>query len=312
MAAELVAQLRGGAPEREAAYVELLRLEAAHNASASAPAATREELRGLKLTQLRARALAAELDEAAVDSAMDADAPKAALVELLLARRPSEEEKYITEIAVACASPLCEVQCRPIMEVGVAEWQRAALVLAALSGVAPARVGGECTKPDQCNMWQPFMTPESALGVLLTKEPAALTLEDALTAACAWTPLAVHYSTSTGQDAPIKAAGLTSTEWLGMAIPNYFMIIPGEPRDDRNLVLVPLLLELLKAPEKLPEFALSEPTAVRLFTLSPRVLIQSFCSPLVLQPGYSGHWVTASSVDPPSLRSCWSWTPSTC
>jgi hypothetical protein len=34
------------------------------------------------------------------------------------------------------------------------------------------------------------------------------------------------------------------------------------PTDDRALVLLPLMLELLKAPEKLPEFALGELTVL--------------------------------------------------
>ena len=131
MAAELIAQLHGGAAEREAAYAELLRREAQHNASgsagaSSAPAAATavrdEELRGMKLSALRARAMEEELDEAAVESTLDADEPKAALVELLLARRPSAEEKLMADIAVACASPLCEVLCKPVSEVSVAEY----------------------------------------------------------------------------------------------------------------------------------------------------------------------------------------------
>ena len=59
---------------------------------------------------------------------------------------------------MACASPLCEVLCKAVEEVNVAEYHRASQVLTALSGVDPARVGGECFKPDQCNIW-------SALGV---------------------------------------------------------------------------------------------------------------------------------------------------
>ena len=52
----------------------------------------------------------------------------------------------------------------------MATWQ----VLAALSGVAPARVGGECWKPDQWNMTTAWTAPDSALGILLAKEPASL------------------------------------------------------------------------------------------------------------------------------------------
>ena len=43
---------------------------------------------------------------------------------------------------------------------------------------------------------------------------------------------------------------------FGMYIPANFMFNARMPSDDRNLVLCPLLVELLKAPEKLPDFAL--------------------------------------------------------
>ena len=112
MAADgLVAQLRGAAAEREAAYARLLQLEAEHfNANGGSSGSA-------------------------------------------------------VEIAVACASPLCEVLCKAVSEVDVAEWHRAAQVLTALDGVDPDRVGGECMKPDQCNFFKAWMAPDSALGV---------------------------------------------------------------------------------------------------------------------------------------------------
>ena len=264
MAAELIAQLHGGAAEREAAYVELLRRETQHNASSSpgassAPAAVRdEELRGMKLSALRARAMEEELDEAAVESALDADEPKAALVELLLARRPSAEEKLMADIAVACASPLCEVLCKPVSEVSVAEYHRACQVLTALSGVDPVRVGGEACKLDQCTNFNVWKAPDSALGVMLGKEPSALTPEDALTAAFAFAPQIVQMATCNSVDAAVQVAGITALEWVSKWIDTEFMNLVTTPTDDRNLVLVPLLLELLKAPEKLPDFVLRE------------------------------------------------------
>ena len=71
----------------------------------------------------------------------------------------------VVDIAVACASPLCEVLCKAVSEVDVAEYHRASQVLAALNGVDPARVGGECWKPDQCNVWKVWTAPDRALGV---------------------------------------------------------------------------------------------------------------------------------------------------
>ena len=91
---------------------------------------------------------------------------------------------------------------------------------------------------------------------MLAKEPASLSAEDALTVVLAVAPVAVQLSTSTGIDAPAKAAGITTTEFFGAFMPAAFMLNVATPTDDRNLVLCPLLLELLKAPEKLPDFAL--------------------------------------------------------
>ena len=40
-------------------------------------------------------------------------------------------------------------------------------MLTALTGVEPARVGGECCKPGQCNMYTAWMAPDSVLGAML-------------------------------------------------------------------------------------------------------------------------------------------------
>jgi hypothetical protein len=238
-AAELVARLRGGPAEREAAYTELFQREAEHNrsASSSSSAAAREELQGLKLMALRARALERELDEASVGAAMDADEPKAALTQLLLAPvgpRSEEEEESLADIAVACTAPLCEVLCKDVSEVDVAEWRRAVLVMAALSGVDPARMGGETLRTDRCNIYTAYLAPGSALGVLLAKDPAALTIEDALTVSCALAPPIVHMSISTSLDAHLQVVGCASImEGLGHVLPGWFLINTGAGKKTR-------------------------------------------------------------------------------
>jgi hypothetical protein len=199
---QLVAQLRGAAAEREAAYATLLQLEAEHFSANGGSSGS------------------------------------------------------VTETAVACASPLCEVLCQPVSEVSAAEWRRAAQVLTALSGLDPARVGGECWNPRQCNLAQVWMAPDNALGVVLAKEPASLSAEDALTAGWAYAPEPVQWATSTSYVANTQAAGIDSTEFFTMYMPANFMLNVPTPSDDRNLVLCPLLLQLLAAPEKLPDFAL--------------------------------------------------------
>jgi hypothetical protein len=224
-AALIVANLRGGATEREAAYTELFRREAEHNAnggsgsgsaaSSGAPAvrASPEELQALSWSALRARALVEEHTEEDVEAAMDDAEPKAALVQLLLSQKQDLES--LAAIGVACASPLCEVLCKAVAEVGVAEYLRASQILTALSGVEPEGMGGECYKPDQCNICTALAAPDSALHMLVTKDPAKLTAEDALAVACLHGALAVQYSTSLGIDAAVHAAGLTFTEAMG-------------------------------------------------------------------------------------------------
>ncbi len=73
--------------------------------------------------------------EAAVAAAMAAPDPGNALIGLLLAPRPSEEEQAAVEIAVACASPLCDVLCKAVAEVDAA----VAPALLALREAAAAR-----------------------------------------------------------------------------------------------------------------------------------------------------------------------------
>ena len=160
------------------------------------------ELSGMRLSRLRSRCLDEGVGDDAVESAMDSEAPKAALVRLLVERSGTSgprlpergglvaqlrgaaaerEAAYAhllqleaehadggtvgsgaaAETAVACASPLCEVLCRPAAEVDVRESHRAWQVLTALTGVEPARVGGECCKPGQCNMYTAWMAPDS-------------------------------------------------------------------------------------------------------------------------------------------------------
>jgi hypothetical protein len=206
----LVAQLRGGAVEREAAYAELLLREAEHSNAANP----------------------------CTDGTSGANS-------------------LLAEIAVACALPLCEVLCKPVSEVGAQELRRATLVLVALVAIDPRRVGGECYKPNQFNICKAQLAPESALGVLLEKTPAALTLDDALTAGCIMGVFTVQWSEATGIGPGLQAAGVTWEAFVGVFAPAQYMLNTGTPSDDRNMVLCPLLLELLRAPEKLPEFALT-------------------------------------------------------
>ena len=236
MAAELVAGLRGGAAEREAAYTELFRLEAEHEAAGSAG---------------------------------------------------------LAGVAVACAVPLCEVMCKAVAQVSAAEYRRAAQVLTALSGVSPTLVGAECIKPtSKPNLFDVWAAPESALGVVLAKAPAELTLDDALTATSSQAPMIVHWSTSIGCDGPAQAAGMTADDVFAAGMPFWFMMPVAHESDDRNTVLVPLLLELLRKPESLPEFAL----AGILWSLGQGFVGRPAIAALAVQPEHDAIGVMMSIV----------------
>jgi len=161
----------------------------------------------------------------------------------------------LAEIAVACASPLCEVLSRPVSEVDAEAYRRAALVLTAISGVDPARVGAEMFKLEQCNLWG-WAAPDSALAVVLAKEPASLTPDDALVLAGVMAPLAIQWSTQESANSCAGVAGVAMADVLTAFLPLCFMVTTRTPSDDLNMALLPLLLELLEAPEQLQEFAL--------------------------------------------------------
>ena len=159
MAAEIVAQLCGGAAEREAAYAHLLQLEAEHfNANAALDDGTADLIAQHTVTEKVDETQQATQSVGAMGEGMhEHGTARAAAVR--------ESSRSLADIAVACASPLCEVLCKTASEVDVAEWHRASQVLAALSGLDPARVAGECYKTDQCNTFKVWTAPDSALGV---------------------------------------------------------------------------------------------------------------------------------------------------
>ena len=83
-------------------------------------------------------------------------------------------------------------------------------------------------------------------GLVEDRQPVSLSTEDALTVGWAWAAWSTQFSTSTGMDAPIKAAGITTCtmEWVGMCMPVSFMHNVATPSDDRNLAFCLLFLEI--------------------------------------------------------------------
>ena len=184
-----------------------------------------------------------------------------------LASRPkSRNRREIAHIAVACTIPLCGVLTRPVAEVGVDEYHRASQLLVALSGVDPGRVGGETIRPgipreerpwkeDICACRAVAESPESALGVVRAKDLQTLTREDALTVATFYGHFIVQSSTCTGLDAMTAAARMSADEWLVKSYSAMHLMVSVKP--DFNLALAPLLMDLLKEPDQLPEFTLA-------------------------------------------------------
>ena len=85
-------------------------------------------------------------------------------------------------------------------------------MLTALAGMDPARVYSECRTEAQCTTLQVWSTPNNALGAVLSKEPATLTREDALTVAWSVASEAVGLATPKGLDAIAQCLGTTSIE----------------------------------------------------------------------------------------------------
>ncbi len=220
MAAEsLVARLGGAPGEREAAYAELLALELEHSRAALASVSARGAAGSRAAGEARARA----------------------------------------DVAVACVVPLCQVLCKPVADIGVAEWHRVCKVLTAIIMTDRARVGCEMLRPGQTNMIEFFSAPENALGVALAKEPSSLTVEDALTVAWAVSPWYAIMTGPGGLDVVVEAAGLTMDAFIGALMPHHFLVggLGGPTQsDDRNLALIPLYIDMLKTLEELPEFVL--------------------------------------------------------
>jgi hypothetical protein len=157
--------------------------------------------------------------------------------------------------AVACVAPLCEICCRPVSQVDVEEWRRASQVHAALSSIDPLRVGFESFRTGQCNLFAVWQASDSALGFVVAKEPASLTTDDVITASWLYAAFSVQESTCVAQDEACRAAG-GGLAWVEAIMPAMFMMTIASPSDERNLIMCPLLLDLLREPEHLPEYLL--------------------------------------------------------
>ena len=185
---------------------------------------------------------------------------EAAAAPLAAQSEDGRSEETLVDIAAAVALPLCEVLAKDVEEVQVEEFQRTGRVLAALVGLDPVRVGSQTFKRGT-NIWTAITAPANAIAAVLAKQPASLTPDDAVTVACGLASFAVSISSSGGGDATHRAAGLSTDEWVSMFLPALFLMKEVTPSDELNLSLLPLFIDLIKAPETLPDFALGESSA---------------------------------------------------
>jgi hypothetical protein len=265
-------------------------------------AALRQELKGLRLGALHRRAISEGVDADTLEAATDSDDPKSAICELIVGRKQSgpqgrtasvltplrdggpgiidhllngtaaqreqaytEIEKAIARVDIpllcACVVPLIDVMCMDASEVEAAECRRVGpLLMKAL----PHDISlGACAMRND-DWIRPTETPGSALGVILAKPPAELTLNDALTLSFAnpvfslggrggvWRVLA------TLDDLPAAEMHF----WIEMYISRYWAG-PMQP-EERNLRVTVLLMEALHNKETEDEYEI----AVILCTLS--------------------------------------------
>lgn len=169
----------------------------------------------------------------------------------------NETIRVASRIAAACARPLCEVLCKDAEVIGPEEYRRAALVLTAIIGIDPGTVGGAASKlSEEYHAWRAWSSESSVLGVLLDKPPEALTSEDALTFGCAHGMVIAGWATYRGVDGIRDEAGLSTMDFITQFNTTNFLCTMRFADDARNLALVPLMIDLLKEPQKLPPFAL--------------------------------------------------------
>lgn len=154
--------------------------------------------------------------------------------------------------AEAAKAILVSVLRAPQARVGVAEWQRAALLLGEMAREQPFAVCGEMVRHDSHGVPQIlsiYAAPDTVYTAMLAKEPSAWTREDAVTEAChetAWPPIM-----ATGLSAVMETVGLTDgmQGWLDPCM-ELVPFPPKQPKQpDHFLPLMMLLFELVREPE---------------------------------------------------------------
>ena len=195
--------------------------------------ALRAELSGLRVMALHARATASGVSAESIETAMDGDEPKPALVELIVERQRgasgvaaglagsrSERAAAYTvlestedaALGAACVEALAAVRGKPAAEVDAAELRHTGLVLARLAQLDRARIGGEFFKEGR---FMSAFTKGTAFDAMWCKSPLEMTKEDARTLAAmqAWVTPACAGGFTTGGSGPLDVAGMSMGDW---------------------------------------------------------------------------------------------------
>jgi hypothetical protein len=155
--------------------------------------------------------------------------------------------------AAACVAPLVDaVLCADASVVAGAEYRQASLVLARLVLLDPLQAGAALLRNGR-GAFAAWAAPGTARAVVMAKDPATLTRDDLLVAACDSLPHLVVLCK--GWTEVVAAAGLDEQEWFGAFMAdNRFA---DSSIDERNARLVLLSLEILRDPQGLPGLELA-------------------------------------------------------
>lgn len=165
----------------------------------------------------------------------------------------SEDGAGRADVAVACTSALCAVMCRDASEVDLAEYQRAALMIGALTALDRARVAGETIKMGQPNWFALSKSSSSVFGAALKKDPEHLTQEDVLAMVCVDHVHCVPWVK--GLDLVAAHAGLTGDEVVTEAVSAMFLAPGGGlslEDDSRCLAVSSHVVDMLRDPAHKP------------------------------------------------------------
>jgi hypothetical protein len=201
-----------------------------------------------------------ETEEMAPPAAVAAQLSDASTRDTALSQLEGCSGPHAGELALAVAPALGKLLVADAAEVDAPMARRVGLLLARIIGEADSdeamlAVHGAAFADGR---YREVHTGTRSAGVrpLLEKPAEALDREDALTYACVHGTLSSAVGGSGGVTAANRAVGLTDLEWYTLYVRRGILGKEHLPTDEVPLKLSSLLVELLRAPEQLPPWAL--------------------------------------------------------